>query len=123
MPDKTILKSLLYKHLEYQQLVVEGYTEPIQNLASYAAWAEYSVVTSITPTYIQVDLPSKSNDLLVSRYEDHEINAGLWVCIADFGKDVDCYYWCRNRVTAKLRELVCMLTAEGPYLLHTLQVK
>lgn len=122
MPNKTELKSLLYKHLEYQRLVVEGCTYSTQNLASYAAWAEYSVVTTITPKYIRIVIPSKGNGLLIARCEDREINAGLWLICSDFGCDVDQYYWCRNRLTAKLREVVCMLTAEGPYLLHTIQI-
>lgn len=123
MPNKIRLDSLLYKHCEYQQLVVEGCTEPEQNLASYAKWADFVVITAFTPTYLKTDIPSKSDGLPVSRYADHETNAGLWLIFSDFGTDTESYYWCRNIVTAKLRELVCRLIADGPYLLYTIRIK
>lgn len=123
MSNKTDLKSLLYEHVEYHQHTLEGIQDAEQIQQVYNHWSEcVGVVTAFTPRYIKIELPSKSKGLPVSQYGEHEIFTGLWLCVSDYGSDIDRYYWCQNRVTAKLRELICRLTAEGPYLTHIIQI-
>lgn len=129
MTDKTTLKSLLYMHHKHHQHVLEGIQDPEQISKSYDWWIKHSVITAITPAYpespkyIRIELLSKSKGLLVSRYGDREISAGLYVCISDYGTDKEQYYWCRNWLTAWVRKVLCRVKAEGPYLINTIRIK
>jgi len=122
LSNKICLKSLLHIHHAYQQLIIEGGTD--QNPESFTKWSDFCIVTTFTNKQIKIAIPSrsKSKGLPVAHYADHAIFTGLWLCVSDFGSDVDHYYWCRNRVTARLREMLFMLTAEGPYLTHTIKL-
>jgi len=123
MSNKSYLAILLYKHLEYHHRLLEDIHDQEQIQQSYNKWAEYCVITAITPTHIRIDLPSKSNGPLVSRYLHYNINAGLWLSFSDYGNDTEQYFWCRNRLTATIRNLLCRLTANGPYLAHIIQIQ
>lgn len=118
MPNKTCLKSLLHRCHAYQLLIVEGCAN--HSLEDFDKWSELVIATKFTPKYIKIELPSKSKGLPVAHYADHEIFTGLWLVCVDIGTDTETYRWCRNRLSAKLRELLFTMTAEGPYLTHTM---
>lgn len=121
MSNKANLATLLYKHLEYHHQILEGIYDREQIQQSYNRWVKYCIITA-APTHIRIDLPRKSNGPLVSSYSGNNINAGLWLAFADYGNDTEQFFWCRNRLTATVRNLLCRLTAEGPYLSHIIQI-
>ena len=121
MPNKICLKSLLHITHAYQQLIVEGCTD--HSPKAFTKWSMFCIVTTYTPTYVRITIPSRGEGLPVAHYADHEIFTGLWTICVDFGTDTECYYWCRNRVSAKLRELLFTMTAEGTYLTHNVRLK
>lgn len=121
MSNKADLATLLYKHFEYHHQILEGIYDQEKIQQSYNKWAEYCVIT-VTPTHIRIDLPSISNGPIVSRYSDYIINAGLWLAFADYGNDTEQFFWCRNRLAAIIRNLLCRLTADGPYLSHFIEI-
>jgi hypothetical protein len=120
--DMTTLYDLIYKHIIYYQDTIEGNTDPEIIKASYDRWAQYCIITAITPKYLRIDLPQKADAQTVVHYADYKIHKGLWVICGDYGKDVDEYYWCKNRVQSLARKWLCRVRCTGPYLLHIIKI-
>ncbi|CDX01514.1 Hypothetical protein DPCES_1627 [Desulfitobacterium hafniense] len=117
------VNALLYKHFVYQEEVLEGNKDLEQIQSAYDRWASFCVVVAITPKYIRVALPNKaaSSQHPTSYYADYKIKKGYWVVYADYGEDVDEYYWCGSWLQALIKKWICRLRCSGgPYLVHTI---
>lgn len=119
-----MVDALIYKHFAYQEDVLEGNKSSESIKKAYDRWSNLVVITAITPKYIKVELPNKTKlDELVSYYNDYKILNGLWVCCADYDKDIDQFYWCKNWVQALMRKLLCRFRCSGPYLIHIIDLR
>lgn len=98
----TTVNTLLYKHFVCHEDTLEGNIDPDKAKSAYNMWANFCVITAITQKCIKIELPDKAKprEYPISYYSDYKILNRLWVVCADYGKDIDEYYWCRNWIQA-----------------------